>query len=110
MIESLNSPHVARVKALIGTRGTKERRAAGQFVAEGIQCFREAIVSQNGPRIQTLYVTAPARVKLDEITDLSLINTFDVSEDVMKSMRETITPQGILAISTIPRNSLQSIV
>ncbi|MEY4035688.1 MAG: hypothetical protein RLZZ311_865, partial [Actinomycetota bacterium] len=26
MIESLHSPHVARVKALIGSRGVKERR------------------------------------------------------------------------------------
>ena len=109
MIESLNSPHVVRVKALIGLRGTKERRAAGQFVAEGVQCFREAIASENGPRIHSLYLTASARVKLDGLTDLSLINTFDVSDGVMSAMSETITPQGILAICTIPRNSLDSI-
>ena len=110
MIESLNSPHVARVKALIGSRGRKERRALGQFVAEGIQCFREAITSQSGPRIHTLYLTQAARVKVDEITDLSLINTFDVSDGVMAAMSETVTPQGILAICTIPRSSLDSIV
>jgi len=46
MIESLNSPHVARVKALISSRGVKERKAAGEFVAEGLQCFREAVVSK----------------------------------------------------------------
>jgi len=109
MIESLNSPHVARVKALIGSRGTKERRATGAFVAEGIQCFREAIASQNGPQIKTLYLTAPARVKLDEMTDLSLLQTFDVTADVMRAMSETITPSGILAICQIPRNSLDSI-
>ena len=109
MIESLNSPHVARVKALIGLRGVKERRAAGQFVAEGIQCFREAIASENGPRIHSLYLTASARAKLDGIADLSLLQTFDVSDAVMKSMSETITPQGILAICTIPRISLESI-
>lgn len=109
MIESLNSPHIARVKALIGSRGTKERRAAGQFVAEGIQCFREAISSHKGPRIQTLYLTQSARVKLDEITDLSLMQTFDVSDEVMRAMSETVTPQGVLAICTIPRNSLDSI-
>ena len=109
MIESLNSPHVARVKALIGSRGTKERRALGQFVAEGIQSFREAIASHTGPRIQTLYLTTSARAKLNEITDLSLINTFDVSDGVMAAMSETVTPQGILAICTIPRRSLDSI-
>ena len=109
MIESLNSPHVARVKALIGSRGTKERRAVGAFVAEGLQCFREAINSNQGPRISTLYLTESARVKLDEFTDLSLLQTFDVSDDVMRAMSETITPQGILAICEIPKNSLDSI-
>ena len=109
MIESLNSPHLARVKALIGSKGVKERRAAGEFVAEGLQCFREAITSPNGPRIQTLYLTASARIKVDEMTDLSLINTFDVSDGVMAAMSQTITPQGILAICTIPRSSLNSI-
>ena len=109
MIESLNSPHVARVKALIGSKGVKERRAAGEFVAEGVQCFREAIASPNGPRIQTLYLTESARIKVDEMTDLSLINTFDVSDGVMAAMSQTITPQGILAICTIPRSSLDSI-
>lgn len=109
MIESLNSPHIARVKALIGSRGTKERKVAGQFVAEGIQCFREAIASKNGPRIQTLYLTQSARVKLDEITDLSLMQTCDVSDEVMRAMSETVTPQGVLAICDIPRNSLDSI-
>ncbi|MCX6440906.1 MAG: RNA methyltransferase [Actinobacteria bacterium] len=109
MIESLNSPHVARVKALISSRGTKERKAHGEFVAEGLQCFREAIVSKDGPQIESLYLTASARVKLDEITDLSLIKTYDVSDDVMKSMSETITPQGILAICSIPQRKFESI-
>ena len=109
MIESLNSPHVARVKALIGSRGSRERRSSGAFVAEGLQCFREAISSNQGPRITTLYLTATARVKLDELIDLSLIQNFDVSDDVMRAMSETITPQGILAICDIPKNSLESI-
>jgi TrmH family RNA methyltransferase len=109
MIESLNSPHVGRVKALIGSKGSRERRAAGAFVAEGLQCFREAIDSNQGPRITTLYLTAHARVKLDEFTDLSLLQTFDVSDDVMRAMSETITPQGILAICEIPKNTLDSI-
>lgn len=106
MIESLNSPHIARVKALISSRGVKERKAAGEFVAEGFQCFREAIVSKDGPKIQALYVTPSARVKVDELTDLSLVNTFDVTDEVMRAMSETITPQGILAICAIPQVKL----
>ena len=109
MIESLNSPHVARVKALIGSRGVKERKAAGQFVAEGLQCAREALTSHSGPKIETLYVTANGLVKIKEIADLSAFNVVDVSDEVMKEMSETITPQGILAVCTIPQVTLDSI-
>ncbi len=109
MIESLNSPHVARVKALIGSRGVKERKSSGQFVAEGMQCAREALVSNNGPQIETLYLTVNGRIKVEEIADLSQFNTVDVSDEVMKEMSETITPQGILAICSIPKSELNSI-
>jgi TrmH family RNA methyltransferase len=109
MIESLNSPHISRVKALIGSRGVKERKIAGQFVAEGLQCAREAFIAKSGPRIETIYLTANGRSKAEGIADLSLFNTVDVSDDVMKQMSETITPQGIIAICTIPINDLNSI-
>ena len=109
MIESLNSPHVARVKALIGSRGVKERKAAGQFVAEGLQCVCEALVAKSGPMIETLYVTSNGRRKLEELADLSSINVVDVSDEVMKEMSETITPQGILAVCAIPNVSLDSL-
>jgi TrmH family RNA methyltransferase len=109
MIESLNSPHIARVKALIGSRGVKERKASGQFVAEGMQCVREALTSGSGPKIETLYLTSNGRNKVEQIADLAPLNTVDVSDEVMKEMSETITPQGILAVCTIPQVSLNSI-
>jgi TrmH family RNA methyltransferase len=109
MIESLNSPHIARVKALIGSRGTKERKNSGHFVAEGMQCVREAIVSNTGPGIETLYVTPTGRQKIEQISDLTSYNVVDVSDEVMKAMSETITPQGILAVCSIPTNSLDSV-
>jgi TrmH family RNA methyltransferase len=109
MIESLNSPHVARVKALIGSRGVKERKAAGQFVAEGLQCAREALKSNNGPRVETLYLTNNGHSKVEEVADLSALNVVAVSDEVMKEMSETITPQGILAVCTIPQLTLDSI-
>jgi TrmH family RNA methyltransferase len=109
MIESLNSPHIARVKALIGSRGVKERKASGHFVAEGMQCVREALTSDSGPRIETLYLTSNGRNKVEQIADLAPLNTVDVSDEVMNEMSETITPQGILAVCTIPQVSLNSI-
>ena len=109
MIESLNSPHIARVKALIGSRGTKERKAEGLFVAEGMQCVREALTSTQGPRIETLYLTQSGRNKLESNFNLNDVNIIEVSDEVMKNMSETITPQGILALCKIPRNDFSSI-
>jgi TrmH family RNA methyltransferase len=110
MIESLNSPHVARVKALIGSRGVKERKAAALFVAEGLQSAREALVSTGGPRIETLYLTSNGRNKVEEVADLSKLNVVEVSDEVMKEISETITPQGILAVCTIPEIKFDSII
>ena len=106
MIESLHSPHIARVKALIGSRGVKERRGSGHFVAEGIQSVREAITFPNEISIDTLYLTSNGRNRLEESIDLSGVNTLDVSDEVMAQISETITPQGILAICTIPQRTI----
>jgi TrmH family RNA methyltransferase len=67
------------------------------------------LVSKNGPKIETLYVTSNGRTKIEEISDLSAFNVVDVSDEVMKEMSETITPQGILAVCTIPQVTLNSI-
>jgi TrmH family RNA methyltransferase len=106
MIESLHSPHIARVKALIGSRGVKERRNAALFVAEGIQSVREAITFRDEISIDTLYLTSNGRIRLEESIDLSGVNTLDVSDEVMAAISETITPQGILAICAIPQRTI----
>ena len=109
MIKSLHSPHIARVKALIGSRGVKERRNAALFVAEGIQSVREAITFRNEISIDTLYLTGNGRNRLEESITLSEINTIDVSDEVMAAISETITPQGILAICSIPQRSISQL-
>jgi TrmH family RNA methyltransferase len=112
MIESLHSPHIARVKALINSRGNKERSEHGEFIAEGLQCASEAVRSKNGPRIKHLYLTESGRNRLGERgVDLHEIDVIDVSEPVMAAMSSTITPQGILAIcslSSIPFPELKT--
>jgi TrmH family RNA methyltransferase len=67
------------------------------------------MVATTGPRIETLYVTPSGRVKVEQISDLAAFNVIEVSDDVMKAMSETITPQGILAVCSIPANSLETI-
>ena len=118
MIESLNSPHIARVKALTSSRGAKERKNARQFVAEGLQCAKEALSARNNdsdfqsPSIETLFLTVNGRSKIEQNLDLTIpssLNVIDVSDEVMRQMSETITPQGILAICSISENDISSI-
>jgi TrmH family RNA methyltransferase len=108
MIESLHSPHVARVKALIGSRGVKERREAGLFVAEGLQAAREALTADGAPYIKNLYVTNSGLLKLSDF-DLNEIDVVEVSDAVMAEMTSTVTPQGILALCTVPRREISEL-
>ena len=109
MIESLNSPHVGRVKALISSRGSKERSESGLFIAEGIQCVREAFSSSTGPQLQTLYVTNSALEKFSEILDQAQCEVLSISDDVARTMSDTVTPQGLIAVCEIPNNSIENL-
>jgi TrmH family RNA methyltransferase len=102
MIESLHSPHIARVKALISSRGNKERKEHGLFIAEGLQCAREALTSHGGPTVKTIYVTQSGRTRLEGAgLDLSKVEVVEVNEPVMSAMSSTITPQGIISICAL---------
>jgi TrmH family RNA methyltransferase len=109
MIESLNSPHVGRVKALISSRGAKERSETGLFVAEGIQCIKEALSSLEGPQLQTIYATNSAIEKHSSILNQSACEILSISDDVARAMSDTVTPQGLLALCTIPVNEIPQI-
>jgi len=108
MIESLHSPHVGRVKALIGSRGVKERSESALFVAEGIQSLREALTCQQGPAIETLYLS-PSGVERISGLDVSEVNVVEVSDAVMEAMTSTVTPQGIVMVCSIPNYRLTDI-
>ena len=93
MIESLHSPHIARVKALLSARGKKERKESGLFVAEGLQFLREASQVDAIPSIDTLYLTAEGRSKVAASgLDIAHLNAVDVSDAVMREMGDTVTP------------------
>jgi len=108
MIESLHSPHIARVKALIGSKGAKERREQGLFIAEGLQCAREAFTSKNGPRVKTVYVTELGMAKITEF-DFDSTEVVEVSEAVMKAMSDTVSPQGIISLCYKPELDIASL-
>ncbi len=108
MIESLHSPHVGRVKALIGSRGVKERNGSRLFVAEGIQALREALTCQQGPAIETLYLSPAGAQRISDL-DVTEVNVVEVNDAVMQAMTSTVTPQGILMVCSIPNFKLSEI-
>jgi TrmH family RNA methyltransferase len=108
MIESLHSPHIARVKALIGSKGAKERREQGLFVAEGVQCAREALTSASGPEIKIIYATGQGMSKIAEL-DLGSVEIVEVSEPVLKAMSDTVSPQGLISLCYTPENDISDL-
>jgi TrmH family RNA methyltransferase len=95
MIESLQSPHVARVKALLSSK--KERAEAAKFIAEGLQSVREALKISDA--IEVLYLSSSGRERLVKaVGELPNINVVDVSDKVINAMSDAITSQGIVAI------------
>ena len=102
-ITSLHSPHVERVKALLGSRGKKIRQTDKEFIADGIQSVREVLSPsfEDAPKLINLYVTEKGLAKLqEEISAEALENVpvIHVSDSVMNEMAETESPQGILAL------------
>ncbi len=98
-ITSLHSPHVERVKALLGSRGTKARKDEKLFVADGLQSVRSALTSDKFP-VKNLFLTESGKSRLlADSPEISFpTETFIVSDAVMSAMSETQTPQGILAL------------
>ena len=106
MIESLHSPHVARVKALLSSK--KERQELGLFVAEGLQGVREAIQNNS---IETLYLTASGQERLSKANiDFNQANVIEIAGKVAEGMSDAITSQGIIAICKLPNRDKKELL
>lgn len=97
MITSNQNPKLKLVRALLGR--PKERRDAGAFVVEGVRLVEEA-ANRNWEFQFALYdETLSGRGKLNvERLKLNGVETDEISSSLMKSISETETPQGILAV------------
>jgi len=97
MITSNQNPKIKQVRALLGR--AKERREANVFVVEGVRLVEEAINSKWGIQFVLYDETLNERGKLQvEGLKLKGVDVEEVSPRVMKSISETETPQGILAV------------
>lgn len=97
MITSNHNPKVKLIRALLGR--SRERRDAGAFVAEGVRLVEEA-VHANWPMRSVLFdetISERGRSLVGKLISQA-VDVEEVSSSVMKSMSETETPQGILAV------------
>lgn len=96
MITSLHSPHVEAVKALLGSRGNKERRQSSRYVIEGAQNINSALASVPD-LVERIYFTADNREKINSPSWTGEL--IEVAPNVMKAMSDTVTPQGLIAVA-----------
>ena len=113
-ITSLNSPHIERVKALIGSRGKKNRELENAFIAEGIQAVREALNPKlvEGLAVKRVYVTESGMSKLAASMDTAVLDKYEVimvSDQVMNAMADSESPQGIIALCSTKTLKLQDL-
>ena len=97
VITSSQNAKIKLVHALGGR--TKERRAAGAFIVEGVRLVEEAVRSNWGIRFALYDSSLNARgSSLVEQLIAGGTEVDEVSEHLMKSLSDTETPQGIVAV------------
>jgi TrmH family RNA methyltransferase len=97
VITSSQNAKIKLVRALLGR--ARERREANAFVVEGVRLVEEAIKS-NWKVQFALYDESLSERGKSQVESLKSrgIDVDGVSESLMKSLSETETPQGILAV------------
>ncbi len=95
MSDLLENPRAGRVKAVAALAKKDVRADTGLFLLEGPQAVREAI-EYRPELLRELYVTptAAARYGLDDAP----VDTWFVTEQVLDTMADTVTPQGVVAV------------
>lgn len=97
MITSSQNSKIKLVRALLGR--AKERREANAFVVEGVRLVEEAVSSTWGLRFALYDETMSERGKAQvERLKSSGVDVEMVSTSLMKSLSETESPQGLLAV------------
>jgi TrmH family RNA methyltransferase len=97
MISSSQNTKIKLIRALAGR--PKERREAGAFLAEGVRLVEEAFAA-NWPFRFVLFTEGlnERGRKLQKMIEGRGIETDEVESELLHSLSETETPQGILAV------------
>lgn len=97
----ITSTRNSAVKAARRLARRSERDATGRFLVEGSRVLKEA-----SPFLETLFVAADAGHRersLAAVAASSGTETVAVSERVRDSLAQTVTPQGLIGVASLPR-------
>ena len=106
VINAKNNPKIKEVKSLLTS--SKDRKNSGLFVVEGVRLCCDALLS--GCEIQSVFCTENCAEKYgDDIASLrnGCKSFYTVSNDVIKAISDTVTPQGIVCTVKMKQNSFE---
>ena len=106
-IMSKDNPQVKRVRALL--QSSRQRRKEGAFVVEGVRLVEEALAVN---RVLALFTCAEllaaherTRAFLESLPDGAAYARLHVSPDVFATLADTATPQGVVAVCSLPEET-----
>ena len=106
VINAKNNPKIKEVKSLLTS--SKDRKNSGLFVVEGVRLCYDALLS--GCEIQSVFCTENCAEKFsEEITSLreNCKAYYTVSNDIIKAISDTVTPQGVVCTVKMKQNSFE---
>ncbi len=95
MITSPQNPKIKLVRALQGR--AKSRRKEGAFIVEGVRLFEEAVKAKWSIRF-VLYDRSLSERGRELLDSLENVDTEEVDSALLKSISDTETSQGVLAV------------
>ncbi|CAG0954329.1 23S rRNA (uridine(2479)-2'-O)-methyltransferase [Anaerolineales bacterium] len=108
MISSPHNPKLKLIRALQGR--ARERREAGAFVVDGVRLVEDAVNSNWKLRFALFDETLSerGRAQVESLRSRG-VDAEEVSASLMKSLSETETPQGILAVLELTNLSIPNL-
>lgn len=99
MIESVQNPKIKRARLL---RRRRIRLREGKLFVEGLRLIEDALASGCDPELLFFTSNALNHGRLSQIISKWQNVAWEVTDKVMMDLAETVTPQGIAAILSLP--------
>lgn len=108
----MTNPGAERVKSVRALSRRSVRERTGRFLVEGPQSVRE-VVHHHPERVVDVYLTVQARSRHADIVEAATraeLYLHEVSDEVLAAMCDTPTPQGLAAVCTTTRTTLDEVL